>query len=90
MESMINRWEIKREDTLTPKVQELNQKVQCRARGRRAACSSRAIATRWRRHTVKNPFPSAADTVGLSVPQAQGCARRISKQGYYYDTIMTF
>jgi len=39
------------------------------------ACSSRAIATRRRRHTVKKPFRSAADTVGLSVPQAQGCAR---------------
>jgi hypothetical protein len=36
------------------------------------ACSSRAIATRRRRHTVKKPFRSAADTVGLSVPQAQG------------------
>ncbi len=28
---MINRWEIEREDTLTAKVQNLNQKVQCRA-----------------------------------------------------------
>jgi len=36
------------------------------------ACSSRAIATRRRRHTVKKPFRSAADTLGLSVPQAQG------------------
>ncbi len=56
MESMINRWEIEREDTLTPKVQKLNQKVHCRARGRHVACSSRAIATRRRRHTVKNHF----------------------------------
>ncbi len=79
MESMINRWEIEREYTLTPKVQKLNQKVQCRARGRHAACSSRAIATRRRRHAVKKPLRSAVDTVGLSVPQAQGCARRQKK-----------
>ena len=76
MESMKNRLEIEREYTLTPKVQKLNQKVHCRARGRHVACSSRAIATRWPRHTVKKPFRSAADTVDLSVPQAQGCARR--------------
>ena len=44
------------------------------------ACSSRAIATRRRRHTVKKPFRSADDTVGLSVPQAQGCARRLQKK----------
>ena len=69
---MINRWEIEREDTLTAKVQKLNQKVHCRARGRHVACSSRAIATRRRRHTVKKLFRSAADTVDLSVPQAQG------------------
>jgi hypothetical protein len=79
MESMTNRWEIEREDTLTPKVQKLNQKVHCRTRGRHEACSSRAIATRRRRHTVKKPFRSAADTVGLSVPQAQRCARRQKK-----------
>jgi hypothetical protein len=34
---------------------------------------------RRRRHTVKKPFRSAADTVDLSVPQAQGCARRQKK-----------
>ncbi len=74
-----NRLEIEREYTLTPKVQKLNQKVHCRARGRHVACSSRAIATRRRRHTVKKPFCSAADTVDLSVPQPQGCARRQKK-----------
>jgi hypothetical protein len=69
--------EIEREYTLTPKVQKLNQKDHCRARGRHAACSSRAIATRRRRHTVKKPFRSAAGTVGLSV--TQGCARQQKK-----------
>jgi hypothetical protein len=71
--------EIEREYTLTPKVQKLNQKVHCRARGRHMACSSRVIATRRWRHTVRKPFHSAADTVGLFVPQAQGCARRQKK-----------
>ena len=65
MESMKIRLEIKREYTLTPKV----------SKHATTACSSRAIATRRRRHTVKKPFRSAADTVGLSVPQAQVCAR---------------
>ena len=42
---------------MTAKVQKLNQKIHCSARGRHAACSSCAIATRWRRHTVsKNYF----------------------------------
>jgi hypothetical protein len=56
MEAMKNRLEIEREYTLTPKVQKLNQKIHCRARGRHVAWSSRAITTRRRRHTVKNHF----------------------------------
>jgi hypothetical protein len=64
MESMKIRLEIEREYTLTPKV----SKHATTARGV-LVC---AIATRRRRHTVKKPFRSAADTVGLSVPQAQG------------------
>jgi hypothetical protein len=66
MESMINRWKFKREDTLTAKAQKLNQNVDYRARELHAACLP-AVA-----HCVKKLIRSATDTVGFSVPQAQG------------------
>ncbi len=49
MESMINRWEIEREDTLTAKVQQLNQKVQCRLIAEREDGTQRACLARSQR-----------------------------------------
>jgi hypothetical protein len=80
MESMTNRWEIEREDTLTAKVQKLNQKVHCRARGRHAACLSRAIAMRRWRHTVsKNYFVPLLTLLVCLFLRHRGCARRQKK-----------
>ncbi len=76
MESMINRWEVERKDTLTAKVTKLNQKVHCRARGRHAACLSRAIAMRRRRHTVsKNYFVLLLTLLVCLFLMHRGCAR---------------
>ncbi len=80
MESMRNSWEIEREDTLTAKVQKLNQKVHCRARGWHAACLSRAIAMRRRRHTVsKNYFVPLLTLLVCLFSRHRGCARRQKK-----------
>jgi hypothetical protein len=80
MESMINRWEIEREDALTAKVQKLNQKVHCRARGRHASCLSRAIAMRRRRHTVsKNYFILLLTLLVCLFLRHRGCARQQKK-----------
>ncbi len=77
MKLMIYHWEIEREDTLTAKVQKLNQKFHCKARGRHAACSSRAIATRRRRHTVsKNHFVPLLTLLVCLFLRHRGCALR--------------
>jgi hypothetical protein len=73
---MINRWEIEQEDTLAAKVQKLNQKFHCRARGRHAACLSRTIATRRLRHTVsKNYFILLLTLLVCLFLWHRGCAR---------------
>jgi hypothetical protein len=65
MGSMINRWEIEQEDTLTAKIQKLNQKVHYRVRGWRAACSSCAFAAApgGPLHWIKLSYPSISLTL---------------------------